>query len=75
MSSALIMPEDTFTEYAYFWSFSDSWVQHAKTFVKQAIKRLGLSDESLVTEVASNDGYLPQNVVRRAYRALESSRR
>jgi predicted TPR repeat methyltransferase len=38
-------------------------VQHAKTFVKQAIKRLGLSDESLVIEVASNDGYLPQNVV------------
>jgi hypothetical protein len=60
---ALITPADTFTEYAYFSSFSDSWVQHAKTFVKQSVKRLGLSSESLVVEVASNDGYLLQHVV------------
>jgi SAM-dependent methyltransferase len=60
---ALITPEDTFTEYAYFSSFSDSWVQHAQTFVRQAVKRLGLSEDSLVIEVASNDGYLLQNVV------------
>ena len=39
---ALITPEDTFTEYAYFSSFSDSWVQHAKTFVDDAAERLGL---------------------------------
>jgi hypothetical protein len=60
---ALITPEDTFTEYAYFSSFSDTWVQHAKTFVKEAIDRLGLSSESFVVEVASNDGYLLQHVV------------
>jgi hypothetical protein len=60
---ALITPEATSTEYAHFSSFSDSWVQHAKTFVNQAVKRLGLSTESFVVEVASNDGYLLQHVV------------
>jgi hypothetical protein len=60
---ALITAEDTFTEFAYFSSFSDSWVQHAKSFVSQAVKRLGLSAESFVVEVASNDGYLLQHVV------------
>jgi hypothetical protein len=60
---ALITPAGTFTESAYFSSFSDSWVQHAKTFVRDAIKRLGLSTESFMVEVASNDGYLLQHVV------------
>lgn len=60
---ALITPEDTFTEYAYFSSFSDTWVQHAQTFVSDAVKRLGLNRESFVVEVASNDGYLLQHVV------------
>lgn len=60
---ALITPEDTFTEYAYYSSFSDSWVQHAKTFVGDATQRLDLGPESLVIEVASNDGYLLQHVV------------
>ena len=60
---ALITPEDTFTEYAYFASYSDSWVQHAKTFVDTSIARLGLGPQSLVVEVASNDGYLLQHVV------------
>jgi hypothetical protein len=60
---ALITPEGTFTEYAYFSSFSDSWVQHAKTFVDEAVGRLGLGPESLLIEVASNDGYLLQHAV------------
>ena len=60
---ALITPEDTFTEYAYYSSFSDSWVEHAKTFVGDTAKRLGLGTDSLVIEVASNDGYLLQHVV------------
>jgi len=60
---ALITPEDTFTEYAYFSSFSDSWVQHAKTFVDDAVSRLHLGPQSFVVEVASNDGYLLQHVV------------
>jgi hypothetical protein len=60
---ALITPEDTFTEYAYFSSYSDTWVQHAKAFVTDSVDRLGLGPESLVVEVASNDGYLLQHVV------------
>ncbi|ORW38294.1 SAM-dependent methyltransferase [Mycobacterium paraense] len=60
---ALITPEDTFTEYAYFASYSDSWVQHAKDFVDGAIGRLGLGPDSRVVEIASNDGYLLQHVV------------
>src|SRR6476620_3349006 len=53
---ALITPEDTFTEYAYFSSYSDSWVQHAKAFVDDAAERLELGPDSFVVEVASNDG-------------------
>lgn len=60
---ALITPEDTFTEYAYFSSYSDSWVQHAKCFVDDAVERVGLGAESFVVEVASNDGYLLQHVI------------
>jgi hypothetical protein len=60
---ALITAQDTFPEYSYFSSSSDTWVQHAKTFVKDTIKRLRLSTESFVVEVASNDGYLLRHVV------------
>ncbi|MGW4248389.1 methyltransferase domain-containing protein, partial [Nocardia sp. NPDC004722] len=60
---ALITPEETFTEYAYFSSFSDSWVQHAKLFLDDAITRLNLNDNSFIVEVASNDGYLLQHAV------------
>jgi hypothetical protein len=60
---ALITSEDTFTEYAYYSSYSDTWVQHAKRFVEGAATRLGLGPESFVVEVASNDGYLLQHVV------------
>jgi SAM-dependent methyltransferase len=60
---ALITPEATFTEYAYFSSYSDSWVQHAKRFVQHSADRLGLGSESFVVEVASNDGYLLQHAV------------
>jgi hypothetical protein len=66
----LITPEETFTEYAYFSSFSTSWVQHAATFVDAAVERLGLSDDSFVVEVASNDGYLLQHLVARGIRCL-----
>lgn len=59
---ALITPEETFTEYAYFSSFSDSWVAHAGEFVSGTVERLGLSANSFVVEVASNDGYLLKHV-------------
>ena len=67
---ALITPEDTFTEYAYFSSYSDTWVQHAKTFVDDAAERLGLGPRSFVVEVASNDGYLLQHAVARGIPCL-----
>lgn len=60
---ALITPEETFTEYAYFSSFSESWVRHAEQFVSGAVQRLGLDADSLVVEVASNDGYLLRHAV------------
>ena len=59
---ALVTSEDTFTEYAYFSSYSDSWVQHAKQYVDNASDRLRLGSDSFVVEVASNDGYLLQHV-------------
>ncbi|HEU5469727.1 MAG TPA: class I SAM-dependent methyltransferase [Actinophytocola sp.] len=59
----LITPEETFTEYAYFSSYSTSWVRHAREFVLDAATRLGLGAESFVVEVASNDGYLLQHAV------------
>jgi SAM-dependent methyltransferase len=60
---ALITPEETFTEYAYFSSFSDSWVAHAGQFVEETVERLELTENSFVVEVASNDGYLLKHVV------------
>lgn len=67
---SLVDPAATFSEYAYFSSFSRSWLAHAETFVDQAVDRLGLDDGSFVVEVASNDGYLLRNVVRRGLRCL-----
>jgi hypothetical protein len=66
----LITPEDTFTEYAYFSSYSESWVEHARKFVHGAVDRIGLDADSFVVEVASNDGYLLQHVVAREIRCL-----
>ena len=53
--------EDIFSDYAYFSSYSDSWVEHAKRYAETMTEQLGLGTESLVTEVASNDGYLLQH--------------
>jgi C-methyltransferase./Hypothetical methyltransferase. len=66
----LITPEETFTEYAYFSSYSDSWVAHARAFVAGAVDRLGLGRDAFVVEVASNDGYLLRHVVERGIRCL-----
>ncbi|KAA9150524.1 class I SAM-dependent methyltransferase [Amycolatopsis acidicola] len=66
----LIDPAETFTEYAYFSSFSHSWLEHAERFTAGAVERLGLDGDSFVVEVASNDGYLLRNVVARGLRCL-----
>ena len=58
---AYVSGEDIFSDYAYFSSYSDSWVAHAERYAQSMIGRLGLSADSLVTEVASNDGYLLQH--------------
>ncbi len=60
---ALITPQDTFTDYAYYSSFSDSWVEHARDYVTETVDRLKLGATSFVVEVAANDGYLLQHVV------------
>ena len=62
--------QSIFTEYAYFSSFSDSWVAHASRFVDEAIRRQGLGERSRVVEIASNDGYLLQHVLARGIPAL-----
>ena len=67
---AYIPAEDIFSHYAYFSSYSDSWVAHARRFVESAVSRLGLTSDSFVVEVASNDGYLLQHVVERGIRVL-----
>jgi SAM-dependent methyltransferase len=58
---AYVSGEHIFSDYAYFSSYSDSWVAHAKRYAGEMIERLGLTSDSLVTEVASNDGYLLQH--------------
>ena len=67
---AYMSGEEIFSHYAYFSSYSDSWVAHAKRFVDDAVDRLGLGASSFVVEVASNDGYLLQHVVARGVRCL-----
>lgn len=60
---ALITPEDTFTEYAYFSSYSQSWVEHAGKFVHDALETGRVRNDSKIIEVASNDGYLLRHAV------------
>jgi SAM-dependent methyltransferase len=65
-----VSPEAIFTEYAYFSSYSDSWVRHARDYTELATERLGLGQGSLVVELASNDGYLLQHFVARGVPVL-----
>lgn len=65
-----VAPKDIFSEYAYFSSYADSWVEHARRYAVAMCSRLGLGPNSLVTEIASNDGYLLQHFVARAVPVL-----
>jgi SAM-dependent methyltransferase len=58
-----VSPEDIFSDYDYFSSFSSSWVDHAKRYAEKMTERLELNESSLVVEIASNDGYLLQHFV------------
>ena len=67
---AYVPGEDIFSDYAYFSSYSDSWVAHAQRYADAMTGRLGLGPGSLVTEVASNDGYLLQHFLARGIPVL-----
>lgn len=62
--------EDIFSEYAYFSSYSDSWLEHAKNYTDMIVARLALDQRSQVMELASNDGYLLQFFVKKGIPAL-----
>lgn len=63
-------PDQIFREYAYFSSYSQSWLEHARRFSEQGIHRLGLGTDSFVVEIASNDGYLLRNFVEKGIPVL-----
>ncbi|MEH2257475.1 class I SAM-dependent methyltransferase [Nostoc sp.] len=65
-----ISPENIFSDYAYFSSYSDSWLEHAKKYVDLVVERFQLNQESQVIEIASNDGYLLQYFVAKSIPAL-----
>ena len=65
-----VTPDRIFTEYAYFSSYSDSWLQHAKSYTEMITKRLGLTSQNQVVEVASNDGYLLQYFLEKGIHVL-----
>jgi len=60
---SFVPPAEIFEEYAYFSAYSESWVEHARRYVEMITERLGLTAESFVVELASNDGYLLQHFV------------
>jgi SAM-dependent methyltransferase len=55
-----VSPVEIFREYPYFSSYSTSWLEHARRFAERTANELALGEESLVVELASNDGYLLQ---------------
>jgi len=58
---AVETPERIFSDYAYFSSYSDTWLAHARDYCAAMTARFGLGTDSFVVEIASNDGYLLQN--------------
>jgi SAM-dependent methyltransferase len=56
-------PAEIYRDYLYFSSYSDSWLEHSKRYTKKVIDRFDISSDSLVAELASNDGYLLQYFV------------
>lgn len=60
----IVPPQDLFSDYAYFSSFSDAWLDHSRRYAEAAIRRFVLGSQSLVVEIASNDGYLLKNFIK-----------
>lgn len=65
-----VSPKDIFIEYAYFSSYSDSWLRHAKAYTDLMVDRFGIGHKSQVVEIASNDGYLLQYFVEKGVPVL-----
>jgi SAM-dependent methyltransferase len=65
-----VSPREIFGEYAYFSSYSTSWVEHARRYAEMAIRRFGLGSHSKAMEIASNDGYLLQHFIARGVPVL-----
>lgn len=65
-----VKPDSIFTEYAYFSSYSDSWLAHARRYVEMVVERFKISSRGHVVEIASNDGYLLQYFVERGIPVL-----
>lgn len=65
-----VSPKAIFSEYAYFSSYADSWLEHAKNYTDLMVKRFGISAENHVVELASNDGYLLQYFVQKGIPVL-----
>jgi SAM-dependent methyltransferase len=65
-----VSPEELFGTYAYFSSYSDTWLQHAEHYADEMVANRGLSSSSLVVEIGSNDGYLLQYFLRRGVPVL-----
>ena len=65
-----VAPEEIFTEYAYFSSYSEAWLKHAENYVEMITDKLELNEKSQIMEVGSNDGYLLQYFVQRGIPVL-----
>lgn len=57
----IVKAENIFSDYAYFSSYSTSWLKHSQNYVEMITSKLNLTKDNLVIEIASNDGYLLQN--------------
>jgi hypothetical protein len=66
-------PDHIFSDYAYFSSYSETLLQHARPYVDMAMGRLGLNAQSQVIGIGSNDGYLLRNIVGKGIKVLELS--
>ena len=60
-----VAPENIFSDYLYFATYSDSWLAHANAYAELMVQRFAINEKSLVVEIASNDGYLLQYFVQK----------